>query len=225
MPSATIAASASARSALRHRLVEPQRRLGRLEALQGALEQRDAEVLLQRLDVPAERRLAEAELPGGGRERAFGDDGGEAAPERPVGCSGIRAEALFMHECQSSDIGEYLNDDEWTDLPRHQHRRSETWQGHGSRASTATSATRSPRHSRTPGCDGHRLRPHQQAPDRAGAVRQGRRRQRRGHAGGDRRRRRRRQRAEPAATTSGTRAGWKPRWPASSRRWGRAARR
>ena len=56
-----------------------------LRPLQGALEQAHAERLLQRLDVPAEGGLAEAERAGGGRERAVLDDGAKAAPQGPVG--------------------------------------------------------------------------------------------------------------------------------------------
>ena len=54
---------------------------------------RTPKLLLQRLDVAAERRLAVADLAGGGGQRAFSDHRREAAPKGPVGI----AVAMAMH--------------------------------------------------------------------------------------------------------------------------------
>ncbi len=51
-----------------HRLIEAERGGGGLQPLDGAVEEQDAELLLQRLDVAAERRLAVADAAGGGGE-------------------------------------------------------------------------------------------------------------------------------------------------------------
>ena len=67
-----------------HRLIEAERGGRGLEALQRPVEQQHAQLLFQRLDVPAQRRLAVADLASGARQRAFRDHGGEAAPECPV---------------------------------------------------------------------------------------------------------------------------------------------
>src|SRR5690606_28373096 len=62
--------------------------VGRLEPRQRAFEQADAERRLQRLDVAAQSRLAEAKGAPRRRQRAVLDHGGEAAPQRPVGFGG-----------------------------------------------------------------------------------------------------------------------------------------
>jgi hypothetical protein len=70
---------------LGHRLEDPECRTVGLEARQGSFKQRQSEIMFQRLDVAADRGLADAQLARGSRQRAVSHNGCEAAPQRPVG--------------------------------------------------------------------------------------------------------------------------------------------
>ena len=66
------------------RLIEPERRLGRFQPLERAVEKRQPERLFQRLDMASEGRLRQTEPAGRLRQRAFGNHRLETAPQGPV---------------------------------------------------------------------------------------------------------------------------------------------